>query len=57
MEILDGLDSGEARDLLREHVPGPGPDRPPAPDLAAARELICSGKLVKRVTYVAGELL
>jgi histidine ammonia-lyase len=46
-----------ARDLLREHVPGPGPDRPPAPDLAVARELICSGELVQRVTSVAGELL
>jgi histidine ammonia-lyase len=45
-----------ARDLLRAHVAGPGPDRPLAPDLAAAKELVRSGALVERVTAVAGEL-
>jgi histidine ammonia-lyase len=46
-----------ARDLLRSRVPGPGPDRPPAPDLAAARELIISGALLERVAAVTDELL
>jgi histidine ammonia-lyase len=46
-----------ARDLLRQHVAGPGPDRPPAPDLAAARELVRSGALLERVAEAAGELL
>ncbi|MDQ6921037.1 MAG: histidine ammonia-lyase [Candidatus Dormibacteraeota bacterium] len=45
-----------ARDLLREHVAGPGPDRPPAPDLAAAKELVRSGALVERVGSVVGHL-
>jgi histidine ammonia-lyase len=45
-----------ARDLLREQVAGPGPDRPRAPDLAAAKELVRSGALVDRVTAVVGEL-
>jgi hypothetical protein len=38
-------------------VAGPGPDRPPAPDLAAARELVRSGALLERVAEAAGELL
>ncbi|MBL1074685.1 histidine ammonia-lyase [Nocardia sp. 2] len=34
-----------ARDLLRERVPAPGPDRHLAPDIAAAVELVRSGAL------------
>ncbi len=35
--------TGAVRDLLRTHVPGPGPDRHLAPDIAAAVELIRTG--------------
>ncbi|GAA3016699.1 histidine ammonia-lyase [Actinokineospora globicatena] len=35
--------------LLREHVPGPGPDRHLAPEIAAAEDLIRSGALVDAV--------
>ncbi|WP_433869969.1 histidine ammonia-lyase [Saccharopolyspora sp. CA-218241] len=35
--------TGAVRDLLREHVPGPGPDRHLAPEIAAAAALIRTG--------------
>ncbi|GLW95287.1 histidine ammonia-lyase [Actinokineospora globicatena] len=35
--------------LLREHVPGPGPDRHLAPEIATAEDLIRSGALVDAV--------
>ncbi|MFJ4651837.1 histidine ammonia-lyase [Nocardia sp. NPDC088792] len=35
--------TGAVRDLVRERVPGPGPDRHLAPDIAAVTELIRSG--------------
>jgi histidine ammonia-lyase len=38
-----------ARDLLRERVAGPGPDRVLAPELAAAEELVRSGAVLARV--------
>lgn len=37
--------TGAARDLLRTRVPGGGPDRHLAPEIAAAEELITSGAL------------
>ncbi|MGI8562665.1 MAG: histidine ammonia-lyase [Candidatus Dormibacter sp.] len=42
--------------LLRQHAPGPGPDRPPAPELAAACELIGSGAVVEAAAQVIGRL-
>jgi histidine ammonia-lyase len=54
--LRPGEATAAARDLLRERVAGPGPDRPPAPDLAAAAELIRSGALVARVGSVVGTL-
>jgi histidine ammonia-lyase len=45
-----------ARALLREQVPGPGPDRELAPELAAAEQLIASGALVAAAERVTGAL-
>ncbi|APU17271.1 MULTISPECIES: histidine ammonia-lyase [Actinoalloteichus] len=42
--------TGAAVALLRRHVPGPGPDRHLAPDIAVARELVTSGALLDAVT-------
>lgn len=46
-----------ARDALRERVPGPGPDRFLAPELARAGELVASGALVRAAEALAGRLL
>ncbi|WP_156756664.1 histidine ammonia-lyase [Actinokineospora pegani] len=40
--------TGAARDLLRQTVPGPGPDRHLAPEIAAAEALVRSGALLSR---------
>jgi histidine ammonia-lyase len=44
------------RDLLRKDVPGVGPDRFLAPELAAAQELIRSGAVLKAAESVIGPL-
>jgi len=41
---------------LRRHVPGVGPDRWLAPELAQARELIASGPLIEAVERAIGEV-
>jgi len=46
-----------ARDALRQRVAGPGPDRYLAPDIAAAVELVRSGRLVAAAEAVCGPLL
>ena len=46
-----------ARDALRQRVAGPGPDRHLAPDIAAAVELVRSGRLVAAAEAVCGPLL
>jgi histidine ammonia-lyase len=38
--------TGAVRDLLRTHVPGPGPDRHLAPEIAVAEELVASGAVL-----------
>jgi histidine ammonia-lyase len=48
--------TGAAVRLLREHVPGPGPDRHLAPEIAAACTLVSSGELVAAVEAEIGEL-
>ena len=45
-----------ARDALRQRVAGPGPDRYLAPDIAAAVELVRSGRLVAAAEAVCGPL-
>ncbi|GAC1470577.1 MAG: histidine ammonia-lyase [Candidatus Dormibacteraceae bacterium] len=44
------------RDLLRAHVPGVGPDRYLAPELAAAEELIRSGAILEAAESITGVL-
>ncbi|SFB61582.1 histidine ammonia-lyase [Amycolatopsis marina] len=44
-----------ARDLLRATVPGPGPDRHLAPEIAAAEELVRSGALLDAVSQYVEE--
>ena len=44
--IQPGTGSRAALDLLRQHVPGPGPDRFLAPELAAVTELLSDGSLL-----------
>jgi histidine ammonia-lyase len=45
------------RDLLRKHVPGPGPDRFIAPELAAAEEQIRTRAILEAAESVTGRLL
>jgi histidine ammonia-lyase len=42
--------------VLRRSVPGPGPDRFVAPELALASRLVGSGRLIEAVEKVTGEL-
>ncbi len=42
--------------LVREHVDGPGPDRPLAPELASVADLVRSGEILDTVTNVVGPL-
>jgi histidine ammonia-lyase len=44
------------RDLVRVRVSGPGPDRPPAPELAWLEEQIRSGRIVAAAEAVIGQL-
>jgi len=44
------------RDVLRKHVPGAGPDRFLAPELAAAEELIRTGAILEAAESVTGRL-
>jgi histidine ammonia-lyase len=48
--------TGAVRDLLREQVPGPGPDRYLAPEIEAAVELVASGAAVAAAETVTGPL-
>ena len=48
--------TGAVREALRKRVPGVGPDRVVAPDLAAARELIHGGAVVEAAESVTGRL-
>ncbi|HTX30699.1 MAG TPA: histidine ammonia-lyase [Solirubrobacteraceae bacterium] len=41
---------------LRQHVPGPGPDRETSPELAAAEELVRTGALIDAVESAIGSL-
>jgi histidine ammonia-lyase len=48
--------TGAVRDLLREHVAGPGPDRYLAPEIDATVELVRSGALVAAAETAVGPL-
>ena len=48
--------TGAARDALRTHVPGPGPDRQVSPELLAAEDLLWSGEVLKAAAARIGGL-
>jgi histidine ammonia-lyase len=48
--------TGAVRDLVREHVAGPGPDRYLAPEIEATVELVRSGALVAAAEAAVGPL-
>jgi histidine ammonia-lyase len=48
--------TGAALAVVRSRVPGVGPDRFVAPELAAASELVTSGELVAAVEAAVGTL-
>ena len=45
------------RDAVRQVAAGPGPDRSPAPELAAVEQLVLSGDLERAASQAVGELL
>jgi histidine ammonia-lyase len=49
--------TGAALEVIRARVPGPGPDRYVAPELAAAETLVSSGKVVESVERAVGPLV
>jgi histidine ammonia-lyase len=48
--------TGAVRDVVREHVAGPGPDRHLAPEIEATVELVRSGALVRAAEAAVGTL-
>jgi histidine ammonia-lyase len=48
--------TGAVRDVVREHVAGPGPDRHLAPEIGATVELVRSGALVRAAETAVGTL-
>jgi histidine ammonia-lyase len=54
--LVPAAGTGAALAALRRTVPGPGPDRRLAPELAAAEELVGSGELLRAVEAVVGPL-
>jgi histidine ammonia-lyase len=54
--LRPGPGTAAALHALREHVPGPGPDRHTAPELAAAESLVSSGALTDAVESAIGAL-
>jgi histidine ammonia-lyase len=54
--LQPGPGTGAALEAVRSRVAGPGPDRYVAPDLAAAEELLASGRIVDAVQTRIGPL-
>mgnify|MGYP001948110183 CR=1 FL=1 len=54
--LRPGPATGAVVAALREHVPGPGPDRHLAPEIAAATALVRDGALVRAAEAVTGPL-
>jgi histidine ammonia-lyase len=60
LDLREPLESSAAitaaRRVLREHVPGPGPDRHLAPEIAAAVDLVSDGALLAAATSAGAAL-
>ncbi len=54
--LAPGPGTGAARDVLRAHVPGPGPDRHVAPEIDAAVAVVQDGSLLAAVAGAVGHL-
>ena len=54
--LAPAVGTGAAVAAVREHVPGPGPDRVLAPEIEAVVELVRTGALVAAVETAVGEL-
>jgi histidine ammonia-lyase len=54
--LRPGPATAAAHAALRAHVPGPGPDRFLAPELAAAEQLVGGGELLRATEAAAGAL-
>ncbi|TDD63669.1 histidine ammonia-lyase, partial [Jiangella aurantiaca] len=48
--------TGTVRDLIREHVAGPGPDRHLAPEIDAVLGLVTTGRIVAAAEAATGPL-
>ncbi|MBI5231151.1 MAG: histidine ammonia-lyase [Coriobacteriales bacterium] len=54
--LASGAGTDAVRNLVREHVPGMGPDRYLAPEVESVRELVASGAVVRTAETAVGEL-
>jgi histidine ammonia-lyase len=54
--LQPGPATAAVRDAVRAHVPGPGPDRPVAPELEAVVGLVGSGSVLAAAESVTGRL-
>ena len=54
--LQPGPATGAVLELVREHVDGPGPDRPLALELAKVADLVRAGEILETVTNVIGAL-
>jgi histidine ammonia-lyase len=54
--LVPAVGSAAAIALVREHVPGAGPDRYLAPEIEAARRVVADGRLLAAVAGAVGEL-
>jgi len=54
--LVPAAGTGAVRDLIRSHVPGPGPDRYLAPEIEAAHRLVAGGEVVAAASAAVGEL-
>jgi histidine ammonia-lyase len=54
--LVPAAGTGAVRDLIRAHVPGPGPDRYLAPEIEVAHRLVVSGEIVAAASAAVGTL-
>jgi histidine ammonia-lyase len=54
--LVPAAGTGAVRDLIRSHVPGPGPDRYLAPEIEQAHRLVVAGEIVEAAAAALGVL-